>query len=65
MEYTGGYKPVVNLTGHGLMRYNSHAPPTIPNVKYEHGVILRENDVVAIEPVCNGCAGCGKSSRKW
>jgi methionyl aminopeptidase len=22
-----GYKPIVNLTGHGLMRYNSHAPP--------------------------------------
>jgi methionyl aminopeptidase len=36
-----GYKPVVNLTGHGLMKYNSHASPTIPNVKYEHGVIFR------------------------
>ena len=34
-------------------------------MKYEHGVILRENDVVAIEPVCNGCTGCGKSNRKW
>ncbi len=55
-----GYKPVVNLTGHGLLRYNSHAPPTIPNVKYEHGVILRENDVVAIEPFATDAQGAGK-----
>jgi methionyl aminopeptidase len=55
-----GYKPVVNLTGHGLMKYNSHAPPTIPNVKYEHGVILRENDVVAIEPFATDAQGAGK-----
>jgi methionyl aminopeptidase len=45
-----GYKPVVNLSGHGLARYNAHTPPTIPNVRYEHGVVLKENDVVAIEP---------------
>lgn len=52
-----GYKPVVNLSGHGLVRYNSHAPPTIPNVRYEHGVILKENDVVAIEPFATNGAG--------
>ena len=55
-----GYKPVVNLTGHGLLKYNSHAPPAIPNVKYEHGVILRENDVVAIEPFATDAQGAGK-----
>ncbi len=55
-----GYKPIVNLTGHGLMRYNSHAQPTIPNVKYEHGVILRENDVIAIEPFATDAQGAGK-----
>ncbi|KAF5436967.1 methionyl aminopeptidase [Candidatus Methanophagaceae archaeon] len=53
-----GYKPVVNLSGHGLSRYDSHAPPTIPNVKYEHGVTLHENNVVAIEPFATD--GCGK-----
>jgi methionyl aminopeptidase len=52
-----GYRPVVNLSGHGLARYNSHAPPTIPNVRYEHGVILRENDVIAIEPFVTDGAG--------
>jgi len=52
-----GYRPVVNLSGHGLARYNSHAPPTIPNVRYEHGVILTENDVIAIEPFVTDGAG--------
>jgi len=52
-----GYKPVVNLSGHGLARYNAHIPPTIPNVRYEHGLILKENDVVAIEPFATDGAG--------
>jgi len=52
-----GYKPVVNLSGHGLARYNAHTPPTIPNVRYEHGVVLKENDVVAIEPFATDGAG--------
>lgn len=52
-----GYRPVVNLSGHGLARYNSHAPPTIPNVRYEQGVLLSENDVVAIEPFATDGAG--------
>jgi methionyl aminopeptidase len=52
-----GYKPVVNLSGHGLARYNAHTSPTIPNVRYEHGVVLKENDVVAIEPFATDGAG--------
>ncbi len=50
-----GFKPVINLTGHGLDRYIAHAPPTIYNVKIEKGVELREGMVIAIEPfVTNG-----------
>jgi methionyl aminopeptidase len=52
-----GYKPVVNLSGHGLARYNAHTSPTIPNVGFEHGVILKENDVVAIEPFATDSVG--------
>ena len=26
-----GFRPIYNLTGHGLMRYIPHAPPSIPN----------------------------------
>ena len=52
-----GYKPVVNLSGHGLARYNAHTSPTIPNLGHEHGVILKENDVVAIEPFATDGVG--------
>ena len=52
-----GYRPVVNLSGHGLAQYNAHTGPTIPNVRYEHGVLLKENDVVAIEPFATDGVG--------
>ena len=45
-----GYKPVGNLTGHGLLRYEAHAEPSIPNRAVEKGVILKDGDVIAIEP---------------
>lgn len=52
-----GYKPVVNLTGHGLMQYVQHAPPSIPNVRVEHGVVLEAGDIIAIEPFATDGAG--------
>jgi methionyl aminopeptidase len=52
-----GYRPVVNLSGHGLAQYNAHTAPTIPNIRYEHGVILKEHDVVAIEPFATDGVG--------
>lgn len=45
-----GYKPVANLTGHGLERYEAHAEPAVPNRAIGKGVILKEGDVIAIEP---------------
>ncbi len=45
-----GYKPIGNLTGHGLLRYEAHAEPSIPNRVMEKGVILKAGDVIAIEP---------------
>lgn len=52
-----GFKPISNLTGHGLERYIQHAPPTIPNKKMEHGVELQKGDIVAIEPFATDGAG--------
>lgn len=52
-----GYKPVMNLTGHGLGRYDAHTSPTIPNRKIQKGVILNEGDVIAIEPFATDGAG--------
>ena len=52
-----GYKPVVNLTGHGLAQYIQHAPPSIPNRHVPHGVVLKDGDIVAIEPFATTGAG--------
>jgi methionyl aminopeptidase len=45
-----GFKPIENLTGHGLDRYVQHGSPSIPNFDTGHGVALKEGDVIAIEP---------------
>jgi len=45
-----GYKPVANLTGHGLKQYNLHAGLTVPNVDDGSTARLRVDTVVAIEP---------------
>ncbi len=45
-----GYKPIVNLTGHGLQRWMCHAPPTIYNFSTRRGVVLERGAIIAIEP---------------
>ncbi len=52
-----GYKPVSNLTGHGIERYHLHAEPQIPNVKTGTNYRLQENQVIAIEPFATDGAG--------
>jgi methionyl aminopeptidase len=45
-----GFRPVANLTGHGLDHYSIHASPSIPNIGSGGGTIMREGMVIAIEP---------------
>jgi len=52
-----GYRPIMNLTGHGLERWNQHAPPAIPNKKFDRGAVLKEGAVVAIEPFATNGSG--------
>ncbi|MGB8218469.1 MAG: type II methionyl aminopeptidase [Candidatus Methanoperedens sp.] len=52
-----GFKPISNLTGHGLAQYIQHAPPAIPNKRTPGGVILETGDIVAIEPFATNGAG--------
>lgn len=52
-----GLKPVENLTGHMLSRYSLHSGITVPNVRTRHGDMLREGDVLAIEPFATSGAG--------
>jgi methionyl aminopeptidase len=59
---TRGYRPVSNLTGHGLDRYSVHKPPTIPNIGVQGGTVLQEGMVFAIEPFAS--TGSGRVSEK-
>ncbi|WP_226010687.1 type II methionyl aminopeptidase [Halomicrobium salinisoli] len=53
-----GYKPVVNLTGHGLGHWEQHTEPNIPNRAISQGTTLEAGQVVAIEPFAT--TGTGK-----
>jgi methionyl aminopeptidase len=59
---TRGYRPISNLTGHGLDRYVLHKSPTIHNIGVNGGVILEEGMVFAIEPFAT--TGSGHVSEK-
>ena len=52
-----GYRPISNLTGHGLDQYVLHRSPTIPNIGIKGGVILEEGMVFAIEPFATTGSG--------
>jgi methionyl aminopeptidase len=59
-----GYKPVSNLTGHGLERFNLHAEPSVPNVKFSGDYRLRDGQVIAIEPFATDGFGEIKESEQ-
>ncbi len=52
-----GLSPIMNLTGHGLSQYAAHEEPAVPNRHVEGGAILKEGDVLAIEPFATDGAG--------
>jgi len=54
---TAGFRPIENLTGHSLARYNLHAGIEIPNIKTPYSTELKEGDVIAIEPFATDGAG--------
>ncbi len=45
-----GFKPIRNLTGHGLERYNVHSPPEILNFKNDSDYEFSDGQIIAIEP---------------
>jgi len=57
-----GFKPISNLTGHSLDKYQLHAGISIPNIKTDSKVKLEEDQVIAIEPFCTEGAGHVKDS---
>jgi methionyl aminopeptidase len=59
------YRPISNLTGHGLGEYTIHCPPTIPNIGSIGGTVLAEGMVFAIEPFATtGSGRVGERGKK-
>ena len=52
-----GFKPVVNLSGHGLSIRDLHTTPSIPNVDTKDAVELKDGMIIAIEPFITDGAG--------
>ena len=52
-----GFKPVRNLSGHGLDSFNIHSPPTIPNFDTKEETKLEKGMIIAIEPFATNGAG--------
>ncbi|RLJ01903.1 MAG: type II methionyl aminopeptidase [Candidatus Aenigmatarchaeota archaeon] len=58
------FRPIVNLTGHGLDRYDLHAKLEFPNVRTNINYELKEGDVFALEPFVTNGAGMVKETNK-
>ncbi|HUL39684.1 MAG TPA: type II methionyl aminopeptidase [Methanomassiliicoccales archaeon] len=52
-----GFRPVTNLTGHGMKRYSLHAGLTIPNINDGSTAKVKSDMVVAIEPFATNGGG--------
>lgn len=51
-----GFKPIVNLGGHGLARWDLHAAPSVANHENVKGE-LAPDTMIAIEPFCTNGVG--------
>lgn len=56
--------PIINLTGHGLDKYDLHARIEFPNVRTKSDYVLKEDDVFAIEPFSTDGSGKVVESNK-
>ncbi len=59
-----GFKPVENLTGHGLMQYITHAAPAIPNIAKNDSRKIEQGKAYAIEPFASTGKGRVKEGAK-
>jgi methionyl aminopeptidase len=59
-----GFKPIRNLSGHGLGEYEVHAEPSIPNIDTKIGEELEEGQIIAIEPFASTGDGLVREDRR-
>ncbi|QLH75428.1 MAG: type II methionyl aminopeptidase [Methanomassiliicoccales archaeon] len=58
-----GYRPVANLNGHEMKRYNLHAGLSVPNIDDGNQTKIRSDMIVAIEPFSTNGHGHVSSSK--
>ena len=59
-----GFRPVANLTGHGLSKYSLHGEPMIPNIAMTGGAVFEEDMVFAVEPFASSGTGMVSDSNR-
>ncbi len=57
-----GFRPIQNLSGHGLGRWRAHAQPTVPNIANRDERTLDDGMVIAIEPFATDGNGLVKEA---
>ncbi len=56
-------KPIRNLSGHGVSRFTLHDAPSIPNYNNKDPLVLKEGQVLAIEPFATEGVGLVKEGK--
>lgn len=59
---SSGFGVIINLTGHGLEKFDLHSDPTVPNVINSSDYVLKSGDVIALEPFVTKTNGYVKES---
>jgi methionyl aminopeptidase len=59
-----GFKPVQNLSGHGLKHFEQHAEPSIPNIAKKDSRVLEDGHAYAIEPFATNGEGIVHESQQ-
>jgi len=52
-----GFKPIENLTGHGVGQFIVHQDPAIPNIPHKSPKTLEDGMIIAIEPFATNSRG--------
>jgi methionyl aminopeptidase len=58
-----GFKPIANLTGHEIKKFNLHSGLAIPNVNDNNRTQLKSGMIVAVEPFATNGQGLIKSAK--
>ena len=57
-----GFAPIMNLSGHGITRFDAHSSPSIPNYDTGSSEKLKAGTIIAIEPFATDGKGMIKES---